>query len=416
MRPAAPRSPASATPTAACSRRCTRRSTPAYAHTGFFTTEPMEGSPTRWSRARRRLDQVYMVSGGSEAIEAALKLARQYFVEIGAAAAQRLHRRAARAITATRSGALAVGGNAWRRKQFAPLLIDVGHVSPCYEYRDRRDGETPEQYGERLAAELDAKIREIGPEQGDRVRRRDGGRRDAGRGAAGARLLQARARGLRPPRRAADRRRGDVRHGPHRHAARLRAGRRRRPTSWRSPRAWAAATSRSARCWRRAGSSTRFSGAAACSSTATPTSATPAACAGGARGAAASSSATAARPGEGRRARTSPRRLRDALRATTRTSATSAGAGCSWASSWSRTARASAPSTRSCKLHAQRQGARRCSAGSCATPWAAPSTASSGDHVLLAPPFIATRAELDEIVARLAAAIDSGTASLKRAA
>jgi len=39
-----------------------------------------------------------------------------------------------------------------------------------------------------------------------------------------------------------------------------------------------------------------------------------------------------------------------------------------------------------------------------------------GDHVMLAPPFIATRAELDEIVRRLAAAIDSGTASLKRAA
>ena len=59
-------------------------------------------------------------------------------------------------------GALAVGGNEWRRRQFEPLLIDVGRVSPCYEYRDRRDDESPELYSERLALELEAKIDEIG--------------------------------------------------------------------------------------------------------------------------------------------------------------------------------------------------------------------------------------------------------------
>jgi adenosylmethionine-8-amino-7-oxononanoate aminotransferase len=55
-------------------------------------------------------------------------------------------------------GALAVGGNEWRRKQFAPLLVDVGRVSPCYEYRDRPTDESRDQYAERLAAELDAEI------------------------------------------------------------------------------------------------------------------------------------------------------------------------------------------------------------------------------------------------------------------
>jgi len=61
-------------------------------------------------------------------------------------------------------GALAVGGNEWRRRQFAPLLIDVAHVSPCYEYRDRRAGETPEAYGARLAQELEETIARLGGE------------------------------------------------------------------------------------------------------------------------------------------------------------------------------------------------------------------------------------------------------------
>ncbi|TMJ66640.1 MAG: aspartate aminotransferase family protein, partial [Alphaproteobacteria bacterium] len=60
-------------------------------------------------------------------------------------------------------GALAVGGNEWRRKQFAPLLIETHHVSACFEYRGKRADETPRQYGERLAQELEAKIQKLGP-------------------------------------------------------------------------------------------------------------------------------------------------------------------------------------------------------------------------------------------------------------
>ncbi len=110
----------------------------AYAHTSFFTTQVAEeladvlvqGAPAGISHA-------YFVSGGSEAVEAALKMARQYFVETGQP--QRQHFIARRqSYHGNTLGALAVGGNAWRRKQFAPLLIDVTHVAPCYEYRDRR--------------------------------------------------------------------------------------------------------------------------------------------------------------------------------------------------------------------------------------------------------------------------------------
>jgi len=134
----------------------------AYAHTSFFTTSVAEElAETLIADAPKGLSHVYFVSGGSEAVEAALKMARQYFVEKGQP--QRRHFIARRqSYHGNTLGALAVGGNEWRRRQFAPLLIDVAHVSPCYEYRDRRSDETAEQYGERLAQELEAKIRELG--------------------------------------------------------------------------------------------------------------------------------------------------------------------------------------------------------------------------------------------------------------
>lgn len=137
----------------------------AYAHTGFFTTEVAEElADLLIADAPAGIGHAYLVSGGSEAVEAALKLARQYFVEIGQPERSVFIGRR-QSYHGNTLGALAVGGNEWRRRQFAPLLIDVGRVSPCYEYRDRRDNETPEQYGERLASELEAKIQEIGPKR-----------------------------------------------------------------------------------------------------------------------------------------------------------------------------------------------------------------------------------------------------------
>ena len=137
----------------------------AYAHTSFFTTEVAETLADELVRTGPAgTSHAYFVSGGSEAVEAALKMARQYFVEIGQP--QRAHFIARRqSYHGNTLGALAVGGNAWRRREFAPLLIDVTHVSPCYAYRDQRDGETPEAYGRRLAEELDAAIVAAGPDR-----------------------------------------------------------------------------------------------------------------------------------------------------------------------------------------------------------------------------------------------------------
>lgn len=134
----------------------------AYAHTSFFSTEVAEElADTLVADAPHGMSHVYLVSGGSEAMEAALKMARQYFVETGQAGRSVFIGRR-QSYHGNTLGALAVGGNEWRRRQFAPLLIDVARVSPCYEYRDRRDGETPEAYSERLAQELEATIQEVG--------------------------------------------------------------------------------------------------------------------------------------------------------------------------------------------------------------------------------------------------------------
>ncbi|MGE5615447.1 MAG: aminotransferase class III-fold pyridoxal phosphate-dependent enzyme, partial [Bacillota bacterium] len=136
----------------------------AYAHTSFFTTSVAEElADNLISRAPAGMSHVYLVSGGSEGIEAALKLARQYFVEIGEPQRTRFIARR-QSYHGNTLGALAVGGNLWRRQQFAPLLIDVTHVAPCYEYRDRHHGESAEAYVERLARELDEAIARVGPQ------------------------------------------------------------------------------------------------------------------------------------------------------------------------------------------------------------------------------------------------------------
>ncbi|MCA8377305.1 aspartate aminotransferase family protein [Burkholderia cenocepacia] len=135
-----------------------------YAHTSFFTTDVAEELADRLvDGAPAGLHHVYFVSGGSEAIEAALKLARQYFVEKGEP--QRRHFIARRqSYHGNTLGALAIGGNAWRREPFLPLLIEAHHVSPCYAYRDQQAGETDEAYAQRLADELERKIVELGAE------------------------------------------------------------------------------------------------------------------------------------------------------------------------------------------------------------------------------------------------------------
>lgn len=136
----------------------------AFAHTSFFTSEPAEAlADLLIEHAPDGIERVYFVSGGSEATEAAIKLARQYHVERGAP--QRRHLIARKqSYHGNTIGALSAGGNEWRRKQFAPLLIDVSHIAPCYEYALRAEDETAVAYGLRAAQELEDEILRLGPD------------------------------------------------------------------------------------------------------------------------------------------------------------------------------------------------------------------------------------------------------------
>ena len=133
-----------------------------FAHTSFFTSEPAEALADRLAAdAPAGIDHVYFVSGGSEAVEAALKMARQYFVEIGEP--QRRHVIARRqSYHGNTLGALATGGNEWRRQQFRPLLIETHHIDPCFAYRFQRTDESDEAYAARAAQALEDKIQELG--------------------------------------------------------------------------------------------------------------------------------------------------------------------------------------------------------------------------------------------------------------
>ena len=134
-----------------------------YAHSSFFTTEAAEKLADNLIQyAPKGIERVLFVSSGSEAIEASLKLARQYFVERGEPQRKYVvaRRQSYHGITL---GALAAGGRPAAKEMFAPLLIDVHHVSPVYEYRDKRPDETTEAYGERLANELEKEFERLGP-------------------------------------------------------------------------------------------------------------------------------------------------------------------------------------------------------------------------------------------------------------
>jgi len=136
----------------------------AFAHSAFFTSEPAETlADFLVDRAPGDLNRVYFVSGGSEAMEAALKLARQYFIETGAPGRRHVIARR-QSYHGNTLGALAAGGNLWRREPFEPLLVETHHIAPCYPYRDRRPDETDEAYGLRVANELEERVLALGPE------------------------------------------------------------------------------------------------------------------------------------------------------------------------------------------------------------------------------------------------------------
>ncbi len=137
----------------------------AFAHTGFFSSEAAEALAEKLiEHAPAGMERVYQVSGGSEAMEASLKLARQYFLEVGQPQRQHVIARQ-QSYHGNTLGALATGGNQFRRIQFEPMLMNVSHIPPCYEYRHRAEGESETEYGLRAANELEKEIQRLGEDK-----------------------------------------------------------------------------------------------------------------------------------------------------------------------------------------------------------------------------------------------------------
>jgi adenosylmethionine-8-amino-7-oxononanoate aminotransferase len=137
----------------------------AYAHTAFFSSEAAEElADNLVGHEPGGLGYVYFVSGGSEAVEAAIKIARQYFIEAGQPQRTRFIARR-QSYHGNTLGALSAGGNAWRREPYAPLLSpSFSHVTPAFAYHEKRDNESEAAFVARLAADLDAEFRRLGPE------------------------------------------------------------------------------------------------------------------------------------------------------------------------------------------------------------------------------------------------------------
>jgi len=143
---------------------CKQVRTLPYAHTSFFTTAALEELGESLVGRAPGMGKAMLFCGGSEAMEAALKLSRQYFVERGETQRELFIARR-QSYHGNTLGVLGVGGNEWRRRMFAPLLKQGHHVSPCFEYRERKANESQQAYAGRLARELDEKILKLGPER-----------------------------------------------------------------------------------------------------------------------------------------------------------------------------------------------------------------------------------------------------------
>ncbi|KPB71477.1 aspartate aminotransferase family protein [Pseudomonas cannabina] len=135
----------------------------AWAHAGSFTTQAAEQLAESLVAASGGLARAQFLSGGSEVMELAMKIAYQYQCERGLPEKSVFISRR-QSYHGSTLGTLSISGNPQRQSVFGPLLPKAEFVSPCYAYRDQRHDESEEQYATRLAEELDQKIRSLGSE------------------------------------------------------------------------------------------------------------------------------------------------------------------------------------------------------------------------------------------------------------
>src|SRR6202051_1769836 len=119
----------------------------AFAHTSQFHSAPAEKLAARLLQLApanvRNGGRVYFTSGGSEATETAIKLARQFHLESGQPSRYRVVSRR-QSYHGSTLGAMTVSGNVARRTPYQPLLAEWGHVAPCFCYHCPFDIKFPE--------------------------------------------------------------------------------------------------------------------------------------------------------------------------------------------------------------------------------------------------------------------------------
>jgi adenosylmethionine-8-amino-7-oxononanoate aminotransferase len=135
----------------------------AYVYNAYFTTEPAEQlAQALVEMTPAGLDWVFLGSGGSESMDGALKMALQFHIDNGQPSRRRFIARR-QSYHGCAMGGLAVSGNVIRRMLFEDVLMPAEFVSPCYAYREQRAGETDAAYVQRLAQELEQTILRVGP-------------------------------------------------------------------------------------------------------------------------------------------------------------------------------------------------------------------------------------------------------------
>ncbi|EXJ84745.1 hypothetical protein A1O3_05417 [Capronia epimyces CBS 606.96] len=135
-----------------------------FAHTSFFTSDPAEElAKVMMEKSDGAFCRMMLLCSGSEAVESALKLARQYHVYRGQPQRIKIIGRM-HSYHGNTLGALAAGNNPPRRKTYAPILSpSFHHVSRCFHAADGPDLEE-QVYEDQLIAEFEAKFHELGPE------------------------------------------------------------------------------------------------------------------------------------------------------------------------------------------------------------------------------------------------------------
>ncbi|KAG9945376.1 PLP-dependent transferase, partial [Aureobasidium melanogenum] len=138
-----------------------------YVHSATFATEAAELLAKELVESTGgEMSKAYIVSSGSEAMEAALKLARQHYLESQPPQPQRTKFIARHeSYHGTTLGALSISGHKARRAPYEPMLIpNMSRVSACNAYRGMKESETETEYVDRLAKELDDEFQRLGPE------------------------------------------------------------------------------------------------------------------------------------------------------------------------------------------------------------------------------------------------------------